>query len=627
VLAKGIATDILTWSCPNIDFKGYLVEAMLDNNEVKTTAIDVSSDFTRYPRYGYSVDFDVGETTTESRELVEELARDYHITAVQYYDWMWRHEKAVPNVENAWADMFGNIISKDSILQRINSGHDFNIHAMAYQMAYMAREGYEDYGVAKEWGLYRSEEHNISYDPQDPSTILNIDQLNFPLEGTPPVLLNVFNPQNASWQDLMIGQYIDAIDKLGFDCIHVDQMGSFWGDIDYFDYDGNHVDLGKTFSSFINRAKSLLTAHNPAQNYITMNMANGSIPEKDPFSTWDIAMNANTDFAFSELWENASTYNDLKNFIDWQRTQNDGKAMALAAYMNQYDNYGLTYQAENGILNGVHSGVGSGLTFVTGFDQPGDSVTLNVNAPYDGAYSLVFHYANGAQQRATKNIYVDGILQQLANFDCTRPGLIPTPPSWDNYSYEAAFAQPKTLYLVAGNHSIRIQHDANNVGDIRLDNLTLGMFDDNSVRLTNAAIAASGAMHIEMGTGLSMANGDSRYSESVMLGHPYYPKAFKSMSNDLRVAMKAHYNFITAYENLLYDPDVLPSDGGLQNISIAGQNVTGSGELGKIWFIPKSKGDEYGILHLMCLCQPTMYTLSNSATQTISIVSVAESCL
>lgn len=174
VPAEEIVTDTLMWSCPNIDFMGYLVEARLDNNEVKTTAIDVSSDFTRYPRYGYSVDFDVGETTTESCELAEELARDYHITAVQYYDWMWRHEKAVPNVGNTWEDMFGNTISKDSILQRINSGHEFNIHAMAYQMAYMAREGYEDYGVSKEWGLYRSENHNISYDPQDPSTMQQI---------------------------------------------------------------------------------------------------------------------------------------------------------------------------------------------------------------------------------------------------------------------------------------------------------------------------------------------------------------------------------------------------------------------------------------------------------------------
>ena len=115
-----------------------------------SVAIDVSSDFSRFPRYGYSVDFDAGETLQESTALIEELVRDYHINVVQYYDWMWRHEKVVPSgAADSWIDMFGNTISKDSITQRINAGHLLNQSAMAYQMAYMAREDYEDYAVKK----------------------------------------------------------------------------------------------------------------------------------------------------------------------------------------------------------------------------------------------------------------------------------------------------------------------------------------------------------------------------------------------------------------------------------------------------------------------------------------------
>ena len=132
-----------TWNCPASDYTGYVVKVSLANGSFDSVAIDVSSDFSRFPRYGYSVDFDAGETAEESAALVEELAREYHINVVQYYDWMWRHEKVLPSeASDSWTDMFGNTISKSSITQRINAGHLLNQSAMAYQMAYMAREDY-----------------------------------------------------------------------------------------------------------------------------------------------------------------------------------------------------------------------------------------------------------------------------------------------------------------------------------------------------------------------------------------------------------------------------------------------------------------------------------------------------
>ena len=171
------------------------------------------------------------------------------------------------------------------------------------------------------------------------------------------------------------------------------------------------------------------------------------------------------------------------------------------------------------------------------------------------------------------------------------------------------------LYLSAGNQSIEIREDATSTGgDIQLDKLTVSMFNDASVRLTDAAVAASGAYHIEMGTGLSAANGSDNYSDAVMLGHPYYPKAFKTMSSNLREAMKSHCDFITGYENLLYDPDVTPGDGGLQNLSIAGESISGSGEPGKIWFIPKDKGEDYSIVHLINLTSEQDTNWRNATT-------------
>jgi hypothetical protein len=604
----GTSKDLnISWQCDSTDYSGYLVQVSLDNGSTKITAIDVSSDISRYPRYGYSVDFPVGETENESISLMQELARVYHINVVQYYDWMWRHEKDIPSgTANSWVDMFGNTISKDSILQRIQAGHDLNQKAMAYQMVYMAREGYENYGVSKEWGLYKNQNHNISYDSNVPSSLNNIDQFIFPLEGKPFPILFVFNPLNGYWRNHMSNQYVEAINTLGFDGIQLDQMGDFWGNVDYYDYSGNAVDLGNSFSSYVNEIKSNLTANDSSKNYLTMNIVNGAAYPADDFSSNDIIQNANTDFQFSEIWENCNSYNDLKNYIDWQRKTDGGKTMVCAAYMNQYDNLGDIYQAENGSLNGVHSGTENGVTYVTGFDKAGDYASYTIQAPETGTYSLVFLASNGTDTRAQKSIYVDGEKAMVANFDSTRTGLIPAEPSWYQYSTEASFTTPKTLYLTKGMHTIRIQQDSDNAGgDIRLDSITLGTFDADSVRLTDAVLAASGAMHIEIGSGLSASGSSTGYSDAVMLGHPYYPKAYKSMRNDLRTAMKNQYNFITAYENLLYDPDIIPSDGGLQNISISGESVTGSGETGKIWFIPKNKGDDYGILHLINMTAET----------------------
>ncbi len=618
--ANSTEVHTISWPCGTSDYSGYMVKVTLGNGNTKVTAIDVSSDISRYPRYGYSVDFPEGETAAQSTDLMTELAQDYHINLVQYYDWMWRHEKDLPSDSaTSWVDMFGNTISKNSIQQRINAGHSLNQKALAYQMVYMAREGYQNYGVSKEWGLYKNQNRNIDYDPNTPSTINNIDQYIFPLEGKPSPILFVFNPFNQQWRNLMAGQYASAINTLGFDGIQLDQMGSFWGNVNYYDYSGNQVDLANSFSPYVNYIKQQLTQNNSTKNYVTMNAVNGAAYPNDNFSSNDIIKNSNTDFQFSEIWQNSANYNDLKNYVDWQRKNDGGKTMVCAAYMNQYDNLGTTYQAESGSLNGVHSASENGVTYVTGFDQTGDSASYTVQAPEDGTYSLAFLASNGTDTRSTKSIYVDGTKMLVASFDSTRDGLIPAQPSWYKYSTETSFTAPKTLYLTQGSHTLKIQQDADNQGgDIRLDSITFGMFDANSVRLTDAVLASSGAMHIEMGSGLSIANGSTGYSDAVMLGHPYYPKAFKSMRNDLRDAMKNQYNFITGYENLLYDPDIITSDGGLQNISISGQSVSGSGEAGKIWFIPKNKGDQYGIIHLINMTSETDTDWRNATAAPVS---------
>lgn len=51
-----------------------------------------------------------GETSAESDAMMKELAQVYHVNIVQYYDWMYRHEKILPDEGDEWVDMFGHTL-------------------------------------------------------------------------------------------------------------------------------------------------------------------------------------------------------------------------------------------------------------------------------------------------------------------------------------------------------------------------------------------------------------------------------------------------------------------------------------------------------------------------------------
>ena len=95
-----------TWSytTPSEDGQGYLVTATGGDGTHAETAIDASTSWTRFPRMGYLSHFKPtapqgtdGHTTYESflfqqpQDYIDKLSQDYHINALQYYDWQYRH--------------------------------------------------------------------------------------------------------------------------------------------------------------------------------------------------------------------------------------------------------------------------------------------------------------------------------------------------------------------------------------------------------------------------------------------------------------------------------------------------------------------------------------------------------
>lgn len=567
-LSRGESKTVrFNWTAPSTDYQGYMVKVYISSSDYTTTAIDVSSTWTKFPRYGYVFDFgtDISQSTIDKQ--VDALTQDYHINALQFYDWMWRHETPIKrsdgtNIDSSWTDLFGNTVSLTTLKNYINTLHSKNGAAMAYMMSYAAREGYTDYGVNPEWGLFCDTNHRNQ---------LNVDFNN-------GEYLWLFAPTSKSWQNFISNAYIDSINSLDFDGIQMDQMGQR---DNVYDYYGNRYSLDTSFSSLINAVKTKLNSNNSNKSYITFNIVDGTV---DGWALRDVRQNANTDFNFSEIWWLSNNYNDIRNYIE--QLKSNGKATVLAAYMNYKNNSGIRYEAENASFSGVdvetnHPGY-TGTGFLENFAQVGDYVEFTVNVPESMTYPLVFQYGDNSDE-ATRNIYVDGKYIGQVGFH--------PQGTWDKFVFDAYI----NTYLTAGTHKIKVAYGSNNTGAINLDSLTLSEFDENSVRLADATFAASGATHIELGAGLD---------DVTMLPSEYYRNTSKAMSSSLKSAMKQYYNFITAYENLLYDSDINYTDQGNQFINIDGQSISGNGATGTIWHISRET-DDYDILHLINLTSET----------------------
>ena len=561
VAANG--TNTVNWSVtpPSTDFTGYLVSITAGSSTI-TTAVDVSSDWTHFPRIGALTSYPSGTTSTTAEADITALEREYHINAVQFYDWMWRHENPIQRtaggtLPSTWTAWNGDVISPAAVQTYIAAAHNHAVAAMPYTMSYAALQNYQTVsGVSPTWALnYASTGLPWAFEmkPNQPATNLYI-----------------FNPANTSWQSYITAKYVDEVNTMGFDGVHLDQLGN-WGAMK--DTSGNPVDIPAGLASLVGATKTALSA--ASGKVLGINAVDG-------FGGDNIANGKNTNYLYSELWDNHETYQTIKTYLDTQRLESNSIPSVIAAYPNTKDDAGPSYEAESAsrstglTVNSDHAGY-TGTGFVANFGNAGDSVTFTVSAPEARRYSLVWRYANGAAGDATRTISVDG--------SAIGHVTMPTDGNWNNWHFDSDIVTPT---LTAGSHTVTISVGTGDSGFVNLDNLVLGTLDNTSVELEDATIAASGASHIEL------SQGDS------MLSAPYFPDHNKQMSNALRSWTKDYYNFITGYENLLYGPDVHSVDSGTQFVSISGQTTSGDASANTIWTnVKKTSSDD--VIHLINL--------------------------
>ncbi|GAB3459141.1 glycoside hydrolase family 66 protein [Massilia terrae] len=301
------------WTAPATDFQGYSFELAATDSAGKplasgTGAIDISSNWLKFPRYGYVSQYAAG---ADAQAVVEQL-KAYHINALQFYDWQWKHHlplKGSPTaVEANWHDIANRTVSRDTVRKLIDAAHQAGMAAMAYNLIYGAAINYQQDGVSPAWGLYDA--------PGGKQW-----QYSLPSSWATPGLY-FFNPANAAWQDYLIGRELEVFQAFSFDGWHADTVGD--NGIKY-DAHGDPVDIKDTFKPFLNAAKARL-----GSKLLMMN----AVGNKGHLQV----NTSKVDAVYVEVWpwEGFPDYLSLKNVVDQARQESGGKSLIVPAYLD-YD--------------------------------------------------------------------------------------------------------------------------------------------------------------------------------------------------------------------------------------------------------------------------------------------------
>ncbi len=316
-LSSGDSTTLtFTIQPPRTNYRGYLLSiraldgsgALLDS---AGGAIDVSSDWSKFPRYGYVTEFTAG---TDILAIVQAL-NTYHINGLQFYDVNFQHHRPYsPN--SSWPNLSNTIIDRRVVLGLINAAHRYGMKAMDYNLWNGAYADYQTDGSGAQlsWGQFSSKcapkcamANQTGYGGWSKSW------------ATPGLM--EMNPNNSGWQNLLFNGpqgEVQLLDHLPYDGWHIDTLGDTA--IEY-DFEGNPSWLGNYFATFTNSAKAAIGNHSVLFNNVGR------------WSQASMASTANVDFLYSELWQETENYAELNVATKEARTYSS-KPIVFPAYMN-----------------------------------------------------------------------------------------------------------------------------------------------------------------------------------------------------------------------------------------------------------------------------------------------------
>jgi dextranase len=270
-----------------LDPGGYGVEADCD----AATALDVLRRPLERLRYGFVSDYSAGRDT----DAVADNLRRFHLNAVQFYDWMYRHARLLPPAPE-FADSLGRSVSLDTVVRLVAAVREAGSAPLGYAAVYAVGE--------EELSDWESE------------LLLHPD-------GTPWTLADflwIVDPSGERWLDHFTAELREATARVGFAGFHLDQYGA---PKRARRADGVIVDLASAFVELIARVRAALP-----DSLLVFNNVND-------FPTEATAA-APQDATYIEPW---APHTELSHLAELARTAAAaarGRPVALAAYLSAF---------------------------------------------------------------------------------------------------------------------------------------------------------------------------------------------------------------------------------------------------------------------------------------------------
>ena len=473
-------------------------------------------------------------------DYVTKLSQDYHLNAFQYYDWQYRREQPVAtgDIKEQWPLWYeNNYASSATINSYVTTADNVGAASLAYSMAYAANDNYDTNKIKDEWrlhnenGSYWDRKLGVQWWVQTPKGV-----------DKPAGHQYMMNVNNKGWRDYITGQYVDQKKTFNFTGTHIDTLG----ETHKKDASGNDLDLTEGLSSLVNETAE------KTKDAVGINLPAGAGNDK--------LINGSSTYLYTELWDNNETNAQVASYLQGVRSSGAKQPLIVAAYANDYDpttrywdavaneykhpeiaaDNGVRIEAEadqSSVSGGVQILSGddsaSGGAYAGNFSGGGSTVTFTVDAGQGGTFTLATRYARQDADAGFHQMILDmGKTEQklikYAHFDATG-------------SYYTWKDMTETIELTPGTHTISFPIDKyEKYAPVNIDCITFREFNEDSIKLADAAFAANGAHHLELGD----------YGR--MLDNQFFPESGRGMSADLQTWLKNYYNISTAYENLLF---------------------------------------------------------------------------
>ncbi len=292
MVLTGNGQEILLPVCDE-NFAGLAITLYLPEGKALHTAVDIAP-WGKVIRYGFLSGFAKGDI--DEKDITAMC--QYHINAVQFYDWSYRHDALVAPMED-FHDMMGKRNSLSCIQGKIMACHRAGMQALGYGAVYAASLAFRQ--SHPDWSLFNS--------AGEPYSFIDIFFLMNMAKGSP-------------WRDHLLHQYQQAMSQMGFDGIHMDTYGFPKA---ARNAKGEMIYLDEEFPSLIEQAKGLTGPNGQSPTLIFNNVGGWPV---------EATRNADQDAVYIEVWPPNDRYRHLKQLI--LEAKQGGKPVILAAYMGPF---------------------------------------------------------------------------------------------------------------------------------------------------------------------------------------------------------------------------------------------------------------------------------------------------